>query len=223
MSITIQNPRAFARAMSAQHSQEWLSWTPSATEAVLIKNFGYDPTPTEIDKIESLKEVLRSDRVFSDALVFEKAVLAFNDEPVDFEVWQAASPKEIALGLKMIRAFAGEQDFGREVRAYVAASLLENDIHVASEPLGLAFCAPELRSISKASLSLRERAANVFADIYDGPKDRLEGRLQSRMRTMDRQADLGAQDGRSREDARFIKQQVAYLTEIALYLRKHAS
>lgn len=115
------------------YDSEWLSWSPDITELVLRRKFDKDPDEKELNKIEAVKEVVRSDRFFFEPLVFEKCIRSFNNLPMSFSVWEGLEPREMSYGLHVAKRIAGEtktnkDSVGDGIRAYIAATLAEKPL-----------------------------------------------------------------------------------------------
>jgi hypothetical protein len=226
MGLSIDNPASFARTMSGYYSDEWLTWTPEATEVVLTKEFDYDPSSREIDAIEAVKELLRSDRTMYSPLVFEKVIRLLAGETASFEVWEGISPEELIVGMAQARRIVGGEHFDesltRAARGYIASTLVADDIHAAPEELHLDPVLPELRSLSSVDPSVRQRISSAFSEVMDGPSSDIEDRLRAVAAGIQDRADMSSPQGGSeaQEEGRFIRQQVGRLVSLALILRR---
>lgn len=167
--MTINKPEEFVRVMTGFYDRDWLTWDPSVLELALQKNFKYDPDEAEIDQIESLRELLRSDRAFEDPALFENIILALNGEAIAPDTWQRAEPHQLAYGIYLIKKITGQSEFERPVRAYIAAALIHEDVHVAPSILHLDPAYLFLRSLSKISDSEIEILDGITAALIKAP------------------------------------------------------
>lgn len=226
MPLSVENPSSFARAMSGYYGDDWLEWTPEATEHVLQNGFEYNPDAKEIDKIEAVKSVLRDNMAITTPLVFEKAVMALSDKPVSFQTWQGASPEDLAVGLYHISKIMGEESLrkgiSRGVRAYIASILVEEDIHAGPEELLFDVAKVEIRSLSGTPKKVREQVLSRFSEVMSGPSSQVEERMRSVATDIKETAVVAAPEagGKAQEEGRFVRQQVGRLASIALYLRE---
>jgi hypothetical protein len=207
--LSIDRPENFTRVLSGFYNRSWLSWAPEVLEATLIKNFQYNPREVEVDKIEAVRELLRGDKSFSDIRLFENVVLALNDEPVDFEVWQGVEPKQMALGIYLMKRLSGRHTFGRSVRAYIAATLFYHDIHLAPAALHLDEGAAFLTALTGAEEAKIEAVTKHLPTVLSLKTDTAIAHAIEAIPEDD--------------EANFVRRQLAMLSEIALYLNSRGA
>lgn len=228
MSLSVKNPKSLSRTLYNFYDDEWLSWTPETTEFVLRNEFDYDMDKVDIDAVEALKATLRSNEVIKEAILFEKVVLAFNGEPLSFEVWEGVTPYELAIGVAHIAKMIGqdvlERDMSRSVKAYMASVLVSDDVHVAPKELNLDMAEAEVRTLSEVKKPIREQIKDSFSTIMDGPTEDISKRLAQEASENYENSFLLLQDGGkgTQEEQQFVREQLGRLTAIALKLDKES-
>jgi len=201
--MTIDKPEQMARILSGYYDDEWLTMDPAIIILSLKKNFNFDLGEEHTDRFEAIREVLRSDRVFKDMQTFENVVLALNDQPLEYGLWQRAEPEEIAYAVYVIERLTGKREFSRSIRAYIAAALFHEDLHLAPQSLFLEVGAGFLSDMTKASPEELRRIETHLASMMSGVSaDRIISGL-----------DL------EKEDESFIGGQVLALYRVLSYLR----
>lgn len=228
MSLSIKNPKSLSRTLYNYYDEEWLSWTPETTEFVLRNEFDYDLDKIDIDAIEALKATLRTNEVVKEAILFEKVILAFNGEPLSFEVWEGVTPYQLAIGVAQIAKMIGqdilEREMSRSVKAYMASTLVSDDIHVAPEELNLNHAEVEVRTLSDIDKPIRNQIKTSFSKIMDGPTEDIDKRLAREASENYENSFLLLQDGGkgTEEEQKFVREQLGRLTAIALKLDKQS-
>jgi hypothetical protein len=151
MKLTVNRPEDFTRTLSFFYERDWLSWTPEVFQATLRSALEYDMTEEEAEKGEALRELLRSDEVFSNPVVFENVTHALNEVPFTNGVWELCAISEMAYALFIIRRVTGRSEYDEKVSAYIATCLYEENVSYAAESLGFGPFADKLRALTGAS------------------------------------------------------------------------
>ena len=168
MSMTIDRPVRLVKTLSLFHGEEWLSWSPEVLRGVLERHFEYSPDDLEYNRIEALREVLRSDRFLKNPLLFEKLVRALNTLPFTDAQWEPVSAPELAFGMYAIERIAGEGKLGEArhgVLAYIATVLAENNIGLPVPELGFDLVEKEMAVASQIEPEALAEAQLLWSEI----------------------------------------------------------
>ena len=211
MSISVESPERFSRVMSGFYGDEWLNWTADATEAVLRDNFDYDPTSLQIEKIEALKEVLRSNRVINNPLLFEKTTLLFNDQPATFEVWEGTKPKEIVYSFMQMRRFMGK-DIGEKMshstKSYIASNFVGHDLYMTMDLFYLDFIEDYLNELTDVKEEIQKYVKQFVRKIIKKPEETIKRKVEKMSLPFEE------------DEEQLAKSQIAKLLEIGFYLKR---
>ena len=157
MALDINRPLSLVKTLHLFHKEEWLTWTPDTVQLVLERQFGYTPDELDLNKVEALREALRSDRFLTNALLFEKLVRSFCGIPFTDKLWEPVSAAELAFGVHVLGQIAGPEKLGgasESVLAYMAACLEDDGIVYGPASLGLDTAQEEIEGASQAELGV---------------------------------------------------------------------
>ncbi len=112
----------------------WFSWETPTLYQEIQKTFSTQISEHSRSKIQAVKTIHVSDSVWTSWQVFEKVVQALNGNIPKWEFMQAPSLDQLFAGLDIIEALRHET-FSDEVKAYMAAAVLQEDVFFVPPPL----------------------------------------------------------------------------------------
>jgi hypothetical protein len=112
----------------------WLSWEAETLWTEIHKTFSTQISELTRAKIQTIKTCHVSDLPWEKWQVFEKIVQGLSGNIPRFDLMQAASVEQLCVAIDTLDALR-RREFSDEVKLYMAASLLHDDIIFAPPPL----------------------------------------------------------------------------------------
>ena len=165
MSLDINRPVRLVKTLALFYGEEWLTWTPETLQAVLETQFQYAPEDLDLNKIEALREAIRSDGFARNPLLFEKLVRAFNGLAFTETVWEPVSASELAYGLHVLGQVVGHERIGsasESVLAYMATCLEDDNVIWGPASLGFDLAQDEIEGACQAEHGLIDDCAAIW-------------------------------------------------------------
>lgn len=137
-------PSWYASKIIGKYDQEWFEWEPETLWITIQKDFKTILGELARNKINATKTVLMNDSFWEEWEVFEKIVVAFNDNIPNFLMVEVPSPAQMAWAVREANYLNPGNYFSDEVSSYVRAACKEvglvyfpDDLQFAqSKPLG---------------------------------------------------------------------------------------
>jgi len=161
-SVNISNAMDLAILLSNKYDKEWLFWEPETLEFVIKEKLGIDIR--SLDAILSIALCKLSLAPWKTWHIFEKVVLALNDEIPLFDRQQAISPAQIALAVYYIRRLRPDEVFSDEIQTFIAAICHRKGLMYLTPPLE--FAQDELNRMHN-----NEKEAMELSDYWASVKD----------------------------------------------------
>jgi hypothetical protein len=232
MSLTINRPVHLVKTLSLFHGEEWLSWSPMVLRGVLERHFDYHPDDLEYNRVEALREVLRSDRFLKNPLLFEKLIRSLNSLPFTDAQWEPVSPPELAFGMYAIERISGDGKLGEAghgVLAYIASVLAEGNIGLPVPELGFDLVEKEMAVASQIEPQALDDAKRIWAHIVEGyasqnkpfpPSDEFTRRVRAVVQAFVKGEGLQSDDTDSRDFREAVARHIVAILGVWLYLAK---
>lgn len=112
----------------------WFSWETPTIYQEIQRAFSSQISEHSRSKIQAVKTIHVSDAVWTSWQVFEKVVQALNGNIPKWEFMQAPSLDQLYAGIDIIDALRRET-YNDEVKAYMAAAVLNEDVFFVPPPL----------------------------------------------------------------------------------------
>jgi len=113
---------------------EWLSWSTPTIWSEIQKTFKSEISEHNRNKIQIVKTLHLSSVPWDSWNVFEKVIQGLNNNIPRWDIMQAASIEQLYAGIDIMDNIRVEE-FSDEVRRYMAASVLNEDIIFVPSPL----------------------------------------------------------------------------------------
>ncbi|MCA8940371.1 MAG: hypothetical protein KDB07_11205, partial [Planctomycetes bacterium] len=108
---------------------EWFVWEPETIRLVLPKEAGQNISEINWQKLQACKTThVNPGMVFDEWEVFLRVITALNNVVPDSDILQQPNAARLYAGVGMLRMLDPDEDFSREVRRFIAASLLYQGI-----------------------------------------------------------------------------------------------
>ena len=130
-------PKELLSILTARLGKEWVLWEPEALWAEVKRAFGSLPGEMTRNRIQAAKVLLVTEAFWLDHLVFEKVVMAFNNQMPMFDRYQKPSAAMIALGIRLAREIR-DVDFSDDVRRYIAVIAKDDGLIYLPPPIDVA-------------------------------------------------------------------------------------
>jgi hypothetical protein len=120
---------------------EWWTWEQETIEAEIQRVFKSQISEHAKAKIQTIKTLHVSDGPWQSWHVFEKIMQGLNNNLPDWQLMQAPSLDQLYAGIDMMDSIRAEE-FADEVKLYIAAAVLNEDVFFVPQPLE--FAQPEV-------------------------------------------------------------------------------
>lgn len=144
---------------------EWLTWEPETIWASILDMFKSNVSEHNRAKIMALQTIHVSHAPWVQWQVFEKVIQALNNNVPRFDVMQAPALEQLYAGVDIMDTLRRE-DFSAEVKQYMAAAVLNEDVFYVPQPLD--FIQVE---VSKPFYRCEDCGASYSALFHDGVCD----------------------------------------------------
>jgi len=122
-------------ALQKSFQEDWFRWTPETTWFEIQESFSTQLSELCRHKIRALQVVHVSKWPWKRWNIFEKVAQALNSNFPDFQHLQKLSLPELYASVDMLQTINKEQEFEDEVKLYMAATVLDEDIFYVPPPL----------------------------------------------------------------------------------------
>ena len=126
------HPIQLLNVLTLRYKTDWAKWEPDTLWWALRRDFGPVGNVNR-NKIGALRVAVTTDVPWLDWDVFEDSGLAWNDIVPVIGTMQPMTPMQVALTVQVLRAIRPDEEFGHEVKAYIAAVLDEHGFVYAPE------------------------------------------------------------------------------------------
>lgn len=131
------HPVVLDLAMLRAFGPEWLEWVPETIWHEVTRVF----KPSSISelakaKVQCIQTIRVSEKPWNSWPVFEKVVQVLNGNLPDWEVMQAPSLEHLYAGVDILDQIE-KKEFSDEVKAYMAAAVLHEDVFFVPPPLDI--------------------------------------------------------------------------------------
>lgn len=113
---------------------EWYSWEPETIWASIKETFKTEISELTRAKVQTIKTIHVSDLTWSSWIVFEKVIQGLNNNVPRFDIMQAPTMEQLYVGIDILDDLRKE-DFEPEVKLYIAAAALNEDVCFVPPPL----------------------------------------------------------------------------------------
>lgn len=128
------HPVALQLSLLRAFGQEWVDWEPETLWAEIQRVFKSQISELARNKVQAIKTVLVSSGPWEDWQVFEKVMQALNGVIPKWEFMQAPNIEQLYAGIDILSALR-KGEFSDEVKLYMAAAVLNDDVIFVPPPL----------------------------------------------------------------------------------------
>jgi hypothetical protein len=121
-------------ALLKTYGPQWLGWDTTTVLQEIQKSFASQISEHSRAKIQAVKTLHIVNSPWDSWQVFEKVIQALNNNVPKWEHIQAPSLEQLYAGIDIMNAVRAEE-FSDEVKAYIAASILNEDVFYVPPPL----------------------------------------------------------------------------------------
>lgn len=154
------HPLQIFDVLNMRYRQAWPEWEPDTLWWALRRDFG-SVGELSRNKILALDVAASTDTPWLDWDTFENCGQAWNDFLPIFGSFQPMTPMQCAFAVQVLRGVRGEEEFGHEVNAYIAAVL---DDH------GWVYAPEEWFAGAQALLDRKDWLIGLKAEVADAWK-----------------------------------------------------
>lgn len=113
---------------------QWFGWETPTIYQEIQRKFSSQISEHARSKIQAIKTVHITDKPWESWQVFEKVIQAFNGNIPKWEIMQAPSLDQLYAGVDILDSIRHEE-FDDEVKGYMAAAVLNDDVFYVPPPL----------------------------------------------------------------------------------------
>ncbi len=128
------HPIVLDLALVRAFKSEWLTWEPETVWASIHSLFNTSISEHNRAKIQAVKTLHVSEAPWELWQVFEKVVQALNNNIPKFDVMQKPQLEQLYVAIDIMDTIRREQ-FSQEVRSYMAAAVLDEDVFYVPPPM----------------------------------------------------------------------------------------
>lgn len=131
------HPIALALALSSLYGKDWIMWEPETLWTMLDKA-GAQPSAHTRAKIQAVRTMLGGTWFFDRWEVFQLCCQAINNNLPDFQICRPASLPQLFHAVWAAEQICPQNDYGDEVRRWIAACALNEGVVFLPPPLDFA-------------------------------------------------------------------------------------
>lgn len=118
--------------LTTEHGPEWWGWEPETQRQILAEGYPAGMSELSWNKLQAVSTFhVAPDLVLNEWECFLPTITALNNVIPDFNVLQLPSPPRLYAGVRMLRMFDKDIEFGDEVARFVASSMLHEGVYFA--------------------------------------------------------------------------------------------
>lgn len=119
---------AFIKGIDDTLGATWREWLPETLRDELRDHFGGTATDDDLERLLGILAVIKSDMIWYDEFIFEKAGHLICDNPIIFDSLQPLTPSEVIRAVHTLSALKEDMPFGHNVRGYIVGILIDKGI-----------------------------------------------------------------------------------------------